>query len=338
MAKQPKTAKALVSEEPGLAFACILDGEGGGRQVGWQQVRGWKPVDGPLWVHLDKSAPEAVRWLNENAGLSEVAVTSLTADETRPRTFMVGDGLVTVLRGVNLNPDADPDDMVAIRIWVDHDRVISVRQRRLMTPRDILADLTERHNGPKAAPELFMRLAERLTERMNGVIVRLDEHLDEIEARLETENHAPLRRELVDLRQSIVGLRRYLGPQREALSSLQFDAPTWLNANHRIALREISDRLLRYLEDLDAARERAVVVKDEITNQLAETMNRTMYALSIIAGVFLPLGFITGLLGINVGGMPGVDSAYAFWITCGVLVVLVIGEVYLFKKLKWIGN
>jgi zinc transporter len=208
----------------------------------------------------------------------------------------------------------------------------------MMTPRDILADLTERQHGPKAAPELFLRLAERLTERMNSVIVRLDEQLDEIEARLESENHAPLRRELVDLRQSIVALRRYLGPQREALSSLQIDAPTWLDANHRIALREIGDRLLRYLEDLDAARERAVVVKDEITNHLAETMNRTMFALSIVASVFLPLGFITGLLGINVGGMPGVESAYAFWITCGLLVVLVIGEVYLLKKLKWIGK
>ena len=338
MANQLETAEALVKGEPGLVFACILDGKGGGRQVGWQQVGDWTPADGPLWVHLDRSAPETVRWLSDNAGLSEVAATSLTADETRPRTFLAGEGLVTVLRGVNLNPDADPDDMVAIRIWVDKDRVISVRQRRLMTPRDILADLTERRNGPKTAPELFLRLAERLTERMNGVIVRLDEHLDEIEARLETENHVPLRRELVDLRQSVVGLRRYLGPQREALSSLQFDAPTWLNATHRIALREISDRLLRYLEDLDAARERAVVVKDEITNQLAETMNRTMYALSIVASVFLPLGFITGLLGINVGGMPGVESAYAFWITCGLLIILVIGEVYLFKKLKWIGK
>ena len=338
MANQPETAKSSVKEEPGLPFACVLDGKGGGRQVGWQQVRDWTPADGPLWVHLDKSAPEAVRWLDDDASLPDVAVTSLTADETRPRTFLAGEGVVTVLRGVNLNPDADPDDMVAIRIWVDKDRVISVRQRRMMTPRDILADLTERQHGPKSAPELFLRLAERLTERMNGVIVRLGEHLDEIETRLETENHAPLRRELVDLRQSIVGLRRYLGPQREALSSLQFDAPAWLDANHRIALREISDRLLRYLEDLDAARERAVVVKDEITNQLAETMNRTMYALSIVAGVFLPLGFITGLLGINVGGMPGVDSPYAFWITCSLLVVLVIGEVYLFKKLKWIGK
>ena len=338
MANRYEKVEPLAQEASGLVFACILDGKGGGQQVGWQQIRDWSPADGPLWVHLDRSAPEATRWLSQDAGLPDIAVPALAAGETRPRTFLAGEGVVTVLRGVNLNPDADPDDMVAIRIWADSDRVITVRQRRLMTPRDILADLTERHNGPKTAPELFLRLAERLMERMNGVIVRLDEQLDEIETRLATENHVPLRRELVDMRQSIVILRRYLGPQREALASLQLDSPAWLDASHRVALREISDRVLRYLEDLEAARERAVVVKDEITNQLAETMNRTMYALSVIAGVFLPLGFITGLLGINVGGMPGVESAYAFWITCGILGLLVIIEIYLFKKLKWIGK
>ena len=75
---------------------------------------------------------------------------------------------------------------------------------------------------------------------------------------------------------------------------------------------------------------------DEIANRLSESMNRTMYALSMVAGVFLPLGFLTGLLGINVGGMPGVDSGSAFWITCALLVLLGIGEVALFRRMKWL--
>ena len=65
-------------------------------------------------------------------------------------------------------------------------------------------------------------------------------------------------------------------------------------------------------------------------------MNRTMYALSVIAGIFLPLGLLTGLLGINVGGMPGVENGWAFWITCALLVVLAAAEVWLFRRLKWI--
>jgi len=65
-------------------------------------------------------------------------------------------------------------------------------------------------------------------------------------------------------------------------------------------------------------------------------MNRTMYVLSIVATIFLPLGFITGLLGINVGGIPGVEDPYAFWSVCAMLVVLVVVEIVLFKKKKWL--
>ena len=65
-------------------------------------------------------------------------------------------------------------------------------------------------------------------------------------------------------------------------------------------------------------------------------MNQTMYMLSIVAAIFLPLGFLTGLLGINVGGMPGVDSSNAFWITCSALVVLMGFQFFIFRKLKWL--
>jgi len=101
-------------------------------------------------------------------------------------------------------------------------------------------------------------------------------------------------------------------------------------------LRETSDRLMRYVEELDAARERALVIKDDIANQMAEATNKTLYALAVISGIFLPLAFLTGLLGINIGGMPGVEDSRAFWIFCGMIAGLLIAEVFLFRRLKWI--
>ncbi len=327
---------AGTNDEDGLAFACGLDGKGGGRALDWAGVEAWSPADGPLWVHLDRASPRTARWIGERDYIPEIALKALLAEETRPRVFSVETGIVAILRGINLNAGADTDDMVALRIWVDGDRVITVRQRRLMTPRDILSELVDHRTGPKSAPELFVRLAERLTERMNSVIVALDENLDEIEEGLEDGDLGARRRDLSELRQTCVRLRRYIGPQREALAWLQTEHRGWLTNELKISLRESADRLQRYIEDLDSARERAMVIRDEIANRLSESMNRTMYALSMVAGVFLPLGFLTGLLGINVGGMPGVDSGSAFWITCALLVLLGIGEVALFRRMKWL--
>ena len=82
-------------------------------------------------------------------------------------------------------------------------------------------------------------------------------------------------------------------------------------------------------------RERAQVVKDELQNMLADRLNKNMYVLSVIAAIFLPLGFLTGLLGINVGGIPGADNSMSFLIFCGILTAIVVFQIWLFKKMKW---
>jgi zinc transporter len=320
----------------GLVFACLLDGEGGAVPLDWPQVDSWEAGQGPIWIHLDRRASAAVGWLEGQESIPEEARAALLAAETRPRAVIHKGGAVVILRGINHNAGEDPDDMVAIRIWFEENRIISLRHRRLMTPRAIYAEMLENGDGPRSPTEILVHLADRLIGQMNDIVIGLDDQLNEIEESLENEDFARMRNRLTNIRQSCVVLRRYIAPQREALAVLRADPPPWTGKALSRSLHESEDRLLRYLEELDAARDRAVVIRDEIANRLSEEMNRTMYALSVIAGIFLPLGLLTGLLGINVGGMPGVESTWAFWLTCILLVVLAAAEVWLFRRLKWI--
>jgi zinc transporter len=73
---------------------------------------------------------------------------------------------------------------------------------------------------------------------------------------------------------------------------------------------------------MDSLRERVAVTQEELTSRLSEQMNKTMYVLLLFAGIFLPLGLVTGLLGINVVGIPGSDSEIAFTLVCILLVAL----------------
>jgi zinc transporter len=323
-------------EEDGLIFACRLDGEGSAKLLNWQAVEDWTEEDGPIWLHLDRSSARVRKWLSTQSGLTQSTAEALLADETRPRIFHGKRGYIAILRGINLNPGAEPEEMVSLRIWSEGKRIITLRQRRLMTPRVVLHSLIETGNGPKSISEMFERLIFVLNERMSPVIAAFDEKLDDLETHLDPANANQQRRELSDIRQEAVLMRRYLAPQREALGSLQIDAPAWLEDTARAPLRETADRLTRYVEELDAARERSMIIKDDIANQLAESANRTLYVLAIISGIFLPLAFLTGLLGINIGGMPGVDNPSAFWLFCVMIVVLLVFELILFKRLKWL--
>jgi len=322
-----------VEEHNGLVFAHVLDGRGGGRRIDWPEIETWTPDAGVLWLHLNRKNPHSVSWLRDHAGIDPIACDALLAEETRPRSVTLGEGMLLILRGVNLHPDADPEDMISVRLWVDAHRVISLRQYRVMAVRDVREDI-EAGRGPADAGELIVRLADRLLERMGPVLEALDERIDDIEEQLVEAPTGEMRYRLGGLRRRAILLRRYLAPQRDALSRLQFEAVAWLGERPRGRLREIGDRLLRYVEDLDAARERAAVVHEEIVARLSEQMNRTMYLLSLVACIFLPLGLVTGLLGINVSGIPGSHYRWAFAIVCGLLVGLAGVQVWLFRRLR----
>lgn len=323
-------------ETEGLVFGCLLNGKGGATLVGWQDVESWNTEHGPLWIHMDRNSPRVQAWLREKSGLTPPTVNALLAEETRPRVFRGKKGIVSILRGINNNPDSSPEDMVAIRIWCDGNKIITLRHRILLAPRDVFSQLIELEEGPRNISQLFERLITRLTERMSGTVISFDEKLDELEENIDIAHAAKLRRELSDIRHDTVVLRRYMAPQREALNNLLIEPPAWLDDDCRMNLRDTTDRLLRYVEELDAARERSLIIKDDIANQLAESSNKTLYILAIISAIFLPLAFLTGLLGINIGGMPGVDNPYAFWIFCAIMGFLLLIEMMIFRRLKWL--
>jgi len=319
----------------GLICAYLLDGAGSGREIGWEEVRGWKPERGVIWVHLDRTSELAQDWLTSASGLDSLLCEALVADETRPRSFAFNDGLLVILRGVNLNPGADPEDMVSLRLWLEGNRVITLRQRHLMAIQDIRDSIAAR-NGPRDTGDFLVTLADHLIERMAPTIDGLDEEIDGLEVEVMEAQNQDLRARLAGLRRKAIALRRYIAPQREAMSRLSGERTTWLSDRHWARLREVADRVTRYVEDLDAARERAAVTQEELASRVAAQMNQTMYILSMVAVIFLPLGLLTGLLGINVAGIPGEKNQWAFVIVCLLLLALVLLEVFLFRRKRWL--
>jgi zinc transporter len=324
-----------MTEEDGLVTAYLLDGHGGGKQLQWTDVKNWTPSVGTLWVHLDYAHPAATKWLEEDSGLDPALAAALTAEETRPRSVASHGGLLVILRGVNLNPGADPEDMVAIRMWLDEHRIITTRHRRIKAIEAIRASLIA-GDGPSTSSGFLVEVADGLASRIGTVLSELVDRVDALEDEVLGGESYELRTKIGSLRREIVSLRRYLAPQREAITHLQNERVAWLDDISRVYLRELADRTTRYVEDLDSARDRAAVTQDELNSRLSERMNKTMYVLSIVAGIFLPLGLLTGLLGINVGGIPGTDSSIAFVVVCAVLAIVAILQVVIFKRMHWL--
>lgn len=321
------------TSQGGLA-AYLLDGNGGARLLDRNELASWSSEQGILWVHLNYTDVEDQRWL-AGSSLDKLVVDALLAEDTRPRTTAIGEGLLVSLRGVNLTPGADPEDMVSIRIWIEKGLLVTSRKRSLLSVADVVSQL-ESGRGPKSTAELLVELSDRLVWRMSDTVDQFEDRVADLEGRVLESNNSSMRYELATLRRQAIELRRYLAPQREALARLIIEKVDWLNEACRLRLREVSDRLIRHIEDLDAVRERAAVTQEELLSRLSEQLNTRMYVLSVVAAVFLPLGFLTGLLGINVGGIPGSEYGQAFWVFIGMLIVVVILQVVIFRWKNWL--
>ena len=325
----------LVPPPDRIAF--VFDGRGGSRSCDPDASAPGEALangDAFVWRHVHRVG-DPLAWSKALPGLDAHVCEALTADDTRPRSTAMNDGVLLFLRGVNLNPGSEPEDMISLRIWVEARQVVTVWLRPLRAVGDVL-DAIERGQAPISPGDLVAKLALRLVDRMEPTVADLNEAVDELEDRVLGAEGELRRGDLAQVRRQAIVLRRFVAPQRDALSTLSIEDVGWLTEKDRNRLREAADRTTRLAEELEAVRERAAVIQDQLMDRRSEQMNRRMLILSVVASIFLPLGLLTGLLGINVGGMPGATSDAAFWVVCAMLLAMAGGLLGVFRLLKLI--
>lgn len=288
------------------------------------------------WIHLDVNRPATAEWLVEAADTDQTVADALLAANTRPRCDMNNHRVVFVSRGVNLNPDSDPEDMVSVRMWLTERQLVSVIVRPVRACSEIADELAAGEIEINSPAELFIAINRRLADRMGPAIERLKEDLDEIYERIIDEAYNSKTGELIPLRTAVIGFHRHISPLSVEFRVLSESQKSWISDEFRVQCREITDRLTRHSEDLIAIQARAAVARDEIVSQSTEKLNQRVYVLTVLAVVGLPLTVLTGAFGMNLGGLPGLEHPLGFWIVVGSLTVFVTLEILILKWFRWI--
>ena len=321
--------------EPYILHALEFDGKGGAIPLSGAEISQKIHDDQLTWVHLDATDPRSRQWIEREVNyLDALIVQALLEEDTRPRLEEFDHGILLILRGANLNESADPEDMVSIRLWIDQHRVISLRRRRSKAAEDLRQQL-EVGKGPHQAGDFLSRLVHALFERMEPVFGDMADEIARLEAEVLKEPNEDLRQAITGIRTQTIMFHRDLTPQREVVGRLRGLNYAWLTHTQKRHLQEEYNRITRYLEDLNEMRERAMVVQDELANALTARLNRNMYTVSVMSAIFLPLTFITGLMGMNVSGIPGAESTFGFVACLFMMGLIVAVQVAFFRRRKW---
>ncbi|MDX4062577.1 zinc transporter ZntB [Aliarcobacter skirrowii] len=318
---------------PFLGF--LIDKKGSASKLKYEELKSIdRTEDNILWVHFDYSQKEAKNWIQTQFKDSIIS-DALLAGETRPRTTILGDSLLIALRGVNLEPNSKPENMISIRLYISNNMIITTSRRTLMSIEEIVEDL-EKGIGIKSSSEFLVELTNRMIDRIDDVIDEIQDRTDYLEENIMDMKKQDFRTKILNVRRETIILKRYLTPQRDALIKLTSEKISWIDEYRKIEIRETNDQLMRHIEELDTIRDKVILIQEELTNRLSEDLNKKMYILSIISAIFLPLTFLTGLLGINVGGIPGANNENAFYIFITILLLVIFSQYMIFRKKKWI--
>lgn len=340
---EPVKSAIRYGDEPGLRFALLLDGQGGCRTLSMAEAGAWTPGQGVLWLHFERDHPATADWVTMRSGFDPLVAEALLAEDSRPRVEPVDDGLLIILRGVCAAPPEEamapsPEiDLVPLHVWVDEHRLVTLRDNGhyITALRDIRLALGK-GKGPRQTGELLAMVSDKLVRDLEPVLDAMDEEVDELDDLIFHGDASDVRHRLKLLRRRSVQLRRYLAPQRDALNRIEHDDAPWLRERDKLRLREVIDKLMRFIEYLDAIRDRTSILHDDLSTVISERIARNSNRLAALAALLLPPSVVAGLFGMNVGGIPGVDETWAFIVIVAFVAITSIATLMVLKRINWL--
>ena len=320
-----------------FAYCYQLNSDHSKPALSLDKINNWQPNDGLLWLHLNFTQPKAQQWIQQS-DLPDIEKDSLINDRDRPRLNQTKEGFFLALRGVNIGKNAQgkpSDQMISIRGYFTKNLIITTSNQPVAAFSRIAAHI-DGGFGPTSIGNFILSLCDHLASHKMKVIDTLDEQLTKLEDQVMTGSDANLRNNIAVLRRETVKLRHYVTPQRDALAKLITIDTQLLSLSDRQKIHEVNEKISHALDDLNSIRERANVTQEELMSLQSEALNQRLYFLSLITTVFLPLGFLTGLFGVNLDGIPGAEDHLSFSIFCGLLVGVLLLQLALFYRRKWI--
>lgn len=315
-----------------MSCTAILVGDGAIRRLTPDEARTYRGP-GFVWSHVE-SAGELTMPSEVLADIPDVAANALVATETRPRCDRIDDGAIINIRGPSAVETEDSDRLVSIRMWARKGKVDSVTRRPLAATAAVMARMEA---GEICDPgDLVAAYAREISATLDPQVADLGDQLDDCESELQDGNKFRLRTVITKIRSEAITFRRFVAPDRDALATLAGLDFDWLAEDDRLHIREAADRFARMAEELEAVRERSALLHEQLTDLRAEEIDQRSLLISVVAFIFLPLTFITGLLGMNVDGIPYQHEPWAFWGVVAFCFLIGVGVLAWFVRRQWL--
>jgi zinc transporter len=280
--------------------------------------------DGVTWFDIDIGDKADHEWLMAWQEISEQTRTALLEPVRFSHYDQVLEGTLLSMR--TLRPGARDDladftDLGDLKLLIGPTRAITLHSGKVAAVDQLRQNLPS-NRSLVTAVDLLGFMVTGMTNRMEPTISDLTQDIDDLEDAMLDGGLVPPQQTLSEFQRRIVRTRRHVNYTQQVLDPMTTDPTLALDADDRETLSRASRHVTLYLQRLDECRTRVQALGEQIQAQRSEIMTRSSLNLTIVATVFLPLTFITGLLGMNVAGIPDQHNPYGFWLVTGLSIFI----------------
>ena len=270
--------------------------------------------DQVVWLHFNLSDARARRWLLDATFLPESLRELWREHDSHRRVELVEDGVLLVGNDFTYDDASDPSEVAPLWSFAGKQLLITARIHPIRSADELRLQMRGQVSAASGI-ELVAHLLDIRTSRVKQLADAMTLQLDDIEDKILAGNIEQQRELLGRNRRLCARMRREFAPERSDLNRFVHRFGASLADGDREALQSCHETLAFALEEIAELYERAKLLQEELASRLAENTSRNLYVLSILTAVLLPMTLVTGIFGMNVGGLPGLHSASAFgWV------------------------
>ncbi|HHV4062703.1 CorA family divalent cation transporter [Klebsiella pneumoniae] len=280
-----------------------------------------------IWLHLNLNHATAEKWLTSHFPVADFFFEEIRSGSHTTRIERQGENLFAVLNDVLFRPQDTSAETATLWLYCSPRLVVTARFKPLRFIEWMLPRLqTLRVN---TSTELLAFLLEEQEEVLEQVVRQASRHVDLIEERLLSNHVQRNRADLARLRRMLLRFQRLLAPEPAAMFRLLNRPPAWMDRAVVQAFRQFTEEFSVVLNDLSGLIERISLLQEEIGARQLEKSNRTLYTLTVITVLALPINIVAGFFGMNVGGIPLASNHHGFILLVVIVAVFTLGAGYL---------
>ncbi len=310
------------SDPHGLICGFLFEPGAAGRSITLDGARDWlaacvaddsvaDATRGFVWLHFNLSDVSAETWMRTHLALAPEFFEALREGSRSTRIENAGDHLVAVVNDVAYEFSFEPSEIATMWMTVSEHIAISARSHPLRS-----IDRLRQAVKEGCRFDSSMALLNHFMHDQGDVMVRIVRdatvQVDEIEDTLQRGKLQSKRSSLGKMRRVLVRLQRLLAPETGAMFRLLRQPPQWIAEDDLEELRQSTEEFSLVLRDLAALQERIKLLQEEIAAQVGEQTNRSLFTLTVVTVLALPINICTGLFGMNVGGIPLAQEPHGF--------------------------